>query len=86
MGGLFWNTKLTTNQSQRYIMAVALTVAIGGFLLGFDATVISGTVLFIKKYFDLTGTSGDLTLGWDVSFLGWDALGDKAWSHGKLQL
>ena len=61
-----------------YMISVALIVAIGGFLLGFDATVISGTVPFIKKYFDLTGTSGDLKLGWAVSCLGWGALGGNA--------
>ena len=61
-------------QSKRYIVAVALTVAIGGFLLGFDATVISGAVPFIKDYFDLSGTTGDLKLGWAVSCLGWGAL------------
>ena len=66
------------NQNKRYIVAVALTVAIGGFLLGFDATVISGAVPFIKSYFDLTGTSGDLKLGWAVSCLGWGALGGNA--------
>ncbi len=66
------------NHSKQYIILVALTVAIGGFLLGFDATVISGTVPFIKKYFDLTGTSGDLKLGWAVSCLGWGALGGNA--------
>ena len=62
-----------------YMISVALIVAIGGFLLGFDATVISGTVPFIKKYFDLTGTSGDLKLGWAVSCLGWGALGGMPW-------
>jgi MFS family permease len=66
------------NQNKQYIVAVALTVAIGGFLLGFDATVISGAVPFIKSYFDLTGTSGDLRLGWAVSCLGWGALGGNA--------
>jgi len=66
------------NQNRRYIVAVALTVAIGGFLLGFDATVISGAVPFIKTYFDLLGTSGDLKLGWAVSCLGWGALGGNA--------
>src|SRR5688572_13784434 len=66
------------NHSKQYIILVALTVAIGGFLLGFDATVISGTVPFIKKYFDLSGTSGDLKLGWAVSCLGWGALGGNA--------
>jgi MFS family permease len=66
------------NPNRRYIIAVALTVAIGGFLLGFDATVISGAVPFIKQYFNLTGTSGDLKLGWAVSCLGWGALGGNA--------
>jgi len=61
-----------------YTAAVALVVAVGGFLLGFDATVISGTVPFLKKYFDLSGASGDLKLGWAVSCLGWGALGGNA--------
>jgi MFS transporter, SP family, arabinose:H+ symporter len=74
------------SRSNSYVIWVALIVALGGFVWGFDATVISGTVPFIKKYFDLAGTSGDLKLGWAVSFLGWGALGGKAWSHGKLQL
>lgn len=67
------------NQNKPYIIWVALTVAIGGFLLGFDATVISGTVPFIKQYFDLTGVGGDLKLGWAVSCLGWGALGEMRW-------
>src|SRR5512139_2915071 len=65
-------------QDRRYIVAVALTVAIGGFLLGFDATVISGAVPFLKAYFNLSGTAGDLKLGWAVSCLGWGALGGNA--------
>jgi len=52
--------------SRMYMISVALIVAIGGFLLGFDATVISGTVPFIQKYFDLTGVSGDLKLWWSA--------------------
>ena len=60
------------------IAYVALAVAIGGFLLGFDATVISGVAPFIRKYFDLTGTRGDLQLGWAVSSLGWGALAGNA--------
>lgn len=65
-------------RGNKYMISVALIVALGGFLLGFDATVISGTVPFIKKYFDLSGTSGDLKLGWAVSCLGWGALGGNA--------
>jgi MFS family permease len=57
---------------------VALTAAIGGLLLGFDATVISGVVPFIRDYFDLTGTGGDLKLGWAVSSLGWGAMAGNA--------
>ena len=65
-------------QGNLFTVSVALIVAVGGFLLGFDATVISGAVPFIKKYFDLTGASGDLKLGWAVSCLGWGALGGNA--------
>jgi SP family arabinose:H+ symporter-like MFS transporter len=44
---------------------VALTVALGGFLMGFDASVISGVVGFIEGEFALT----KLELGWSVSSL-----------------
>ena len=60
------------------IAFVALTVAIGGFLLGFDSNVISGVSPFIRDYFALTGTSGDLKLGWAVSSLGWGAMAGNA--------
>jgi MFS transporter, SP family, arabinose:H+ symporter len=59
---------------------VALTAAIGGLLLGFDATVISGVVPFIREYFELTGVGGDLKLGWAVSSLGWGALVGNAFA------
>ena len=38
-------------QGRLNIAFVALTVALGGFLLGFDANVISGVVPFIREYF-----------------------------------
>jgi sugar porter (SP) family MFS transporter len=56
------------------LVGVASTVALGGFLVGFDATVISGAVPFIRSYFDLDGASGGLQLGWAVSSLGWGAM------------
>jgi len=56
------------------LLGVACTVALGGFLVGFDATVISGAVPFIRDYFNLGGTSGGLQLGWAVSSLGWGAM------------
>jgi hypothetical protein len=36
----------------RYTIRVALTVALGGFLMGFDASVISGVVTFIEPEFE----------------------------------
>jgi SP family arabinose:H+ symporter-like MFS transporter len=53
---------------------IALVAALGGFLLGFDATVISGAVPFIRDYFGLAGAAGSLALGWAVSSLGWGAM------------
>ncbi|MGH8269660.1 MAG: MFS transporter, partial [Steroidobacteraceae bacterium] len=55
-------------------IGIALVAALGGFLLGFDATVISGAVPFIRDYFGLGGASGSLALGWAVSSLGWGAM------------
>jgi sugar porter (SP) family MFS transporter len=49
----------------RFTTAVALIVALGGFLMGFDASVISGVVGFIEVEFALT----KLQLGWAVSSL-----------------
>jgi sugar porter (SP) family MFS transporter len=56
------------------IVRIAATVALGGFLVGFDATVISGAVPFIRDYFGLGGSGGSLKLGWAVSCLGWGAM------------
>ncbi len=56
------------------LFGIALTVALGGFLVGFDATVISGAVPFIREYFDLGSAAGTLKLGWAVSSLGWGAM------------
>ncbi|MDX1430094.1 MAG: sugar porter family MFS transporter, partial [Rhodothermales bacterium] len=48
-----------------FVVRVALIVALGGFLMGFDASVISGVVKFIEPEFSLT----KLQLGWAVSSL-----------------
>ena len=48
-----------------YAIRVALTVALGGFLMGFDASVISGVVTFIEPEFGLT----KIELGWSVASL-----------------
>ena len=60
-------------QSTRFTTKVALIVALGGFLMGFDASVISGVVGFIEIEFELT----KIQLGWSVSSLALTAtLGD----------
>jgi sugar porter (SP) family MFS transporter len=56
------------------VFGIACAVALGGFLVGFDATVISGAVPFIRDYFGLGDASGSLELGWAVSCLGWGAM------------
>ena len=53
------------NKSTRFTAMVALIVALGGFLMGFDASVISGVVGFIEGEFELT----KIELGWSVSSL-----------------
>ena len=40
--------------ADRYTVTVAIIVALGGFLMGFDASVISGVVGFIETEFALT--------------------------------
>ena len=67
------NRALTPLSGAR-LLGIACTVALGGFLVGFDATVISGAVPFIRGYFNLEGSSGGLQLGWAVSSLGWGAM------------
>jgi SP family arabinose:H+ symporter-like MFS transporter len=53
------------NTNILYTMRVALIVALGGFLMGFDASVISGVVTFIGPEFELS----NIELGWAVASL-----------------
>ncbi len=53
------------NPNARFTMTVALIVALGGFLMGFDASVISGVVGFIEVEFALS----KIQLGWSVASL-----------------
>jgi hypothetical protein len=41
------------SENIRYTIKVALVVSLGGFLMGFDASVISGVVTFIDSEFSL---------------------------------
>jgi sugar porter (SP) family MFS transporter len=52
-------------ESTRYTIRVALIVSLGGFLMGFDASVISGVVTFIDAEFALSR----IELGWSVASL-----------------
>ncbi len=49
----------------RYLLPLALTAALGGFLFGYDTAVVSGAINFLKSHFQL---SADLT-GWAASSL-----------------
>jgi SP family arabinose:H+ symporter-like MFS transporter len=53
------------NKSSRFTVTVSLIVALGGFLMGFDASVISGVVGFIEVEFALS----KIQLGWSVASL-----------------
>ena len=47
------------------LLMISIVASLGGLLFGFDIAIISGTVPFIKDYFDLN----ELMLGWGVSSL-----------------
>ncbi len=51
--------------NKRSVVGIALIVALGGLLMGFDASVISGVVGFIETEFQLS----KIELGWSVSSL-----------------
>lgn len=52
-------------KNNNFVVLIAMIVALGGFLMGFDASVISGVNKFIELEFSLT----KLELGWAVSSL-----------------
>ena len=52
-------------KQKKSILLIALVIAMGGFLMGFDASVISGVVKFIEPEFNLS----KLELGWAVASL-----------------
>ena len=53
------------NNNKNFGIITALIVALGGFLMGFDASVISGVVKFIEPEFKLS----KIELGWSVASL-----------------
>jgi MFS transporter, SP family, arabinose:H+ symporter len=75
-------------KSQSFTIRISLIVALGGFLMGFDASVISGVVKFIETEFDLT----KLELGWSVASLtltatlGHDGFGPLSDKYGRRKI
>jgi sugar porter (SP) family MFS transporter len=59
----------TNNNPMLHTAYIASIVALGGFLMGFDASVISGAVKFIETEFDLN----KIQLGWSVASLAFAA-------------
>jgi len=51
---------VTTNDALQkknsYVYLISLVAAVGGFLFGYDISIISGAVIFMKDEFDLTGS------------------------------
>jgi MFS transporter, SP family, arabinose:H+ symporter len=57
------NGEMPARGSILYVVGISMIAALGGFLFGFDMTVISGAVPFLKYVFHLNGAG----LGWAVS-------------------
>ena len=55
-----------------YTIGIAFTAAIGGFLLGFDGSVISGAAPFYKAFFHLN--NGSFLFGFSVSCIIWGSI------------
>ncbi len=53
------------DRPDRYVLRTVLIVALGGFLFGFDASVIAGVVTFVEKEFALS----KIEVGWTVASL-----------------
>lgn len=47
----------------KYILRISLIAALGGLLFGYDIAIISGTIPFIEKYFNLSASA----MGWTVA-------------------
>ena len=61
--------------TRRGSASIAFVAAMGGFLVGFDATVIAGTLPFLRHYyFETARGGGDLRLGIAISCLEWGAM------------
>jgi MFS family permease len=48
--------------SQAYALLIAVTAAVGGLLFGYDTSVISGAILFVRSLFQLSSTQTELAV------------------------
>lgn len=52
-------SKASVDQKEKhgYVYLISIVAAVGGFLFGYDISIISGAVIFIKEEFDLSGSA-----------------------------
>ncbi|HME00067.1 MAG TPA: sugar porter family MFS transporter [Terriglobia bacterium] len=55
-------TRPTANGSSAYALLIAVTAAVGGLLFGYDTSVISGAILFVRQLFQLSSTGTELAV------------------------
>ena len=48
--------------SQAYALLIAVTAAVGGLLFGYDTSVISGAILFVRRLFHLSSTQTEFAV------------------------
>ena len=52
-----------TDSGSSYVYLISIIAAVGGFLFGYDLSIISGAVLFLNKEFSLTSVQLGLLVG-----------------------
>ena len=65
-----WNIQNRLGMQNRSPLCYTFIVSIGGFLFGFDASVISGAIVYLDTWFELSS----LSKGWIVSALAFSAM------------
>src|SRR6516164_4580683 len=60
--GRVLSAKDSRGGSQAYALLVAVTAAVGGLLFGYDISVISGAILFVRRLFQLSSIQTELAV------------------------
>ena len=50
-------TQFIPKEKHLYVYLISLVAAVGGFLFGYDISIISGAAIFMKQEFNLSGAS-----------------------------